>query len=408
MQFDIFLSICQTEVDGFIPSERQMFENFFDQVVLADELGFNTAWLAESHLSCQVQKQTPGAVIPHFKGEIGLNTDILQLGHKVFAATKKIHIGSAIRNILCNGGPMAHAEEVKTFLSLQRFGADGKWTDDGRKLHLGFASGRFPFSNTPYGIRPRDNVEEAAWPALKGKIFQEAVEIFLRFLKGEVFCSNDIKPKILNREDFRSDEDWAKVQEAKGTSENEIHFPSTWVFDQVGVIPLEAPMDNLQLIIGAHDAATQILANQILPCWVFNLSITPSAKIDETHDRMKQHFHKDGGPWQRGFMPRTALCFVDGTPGISPEAQTAKAKTKAVRALETYWKAMEGTIDTAKVESAVENAVYGNPAEVVEKIKQSFHPEDRLMMWFDFNNHNNEEVKDMMKVFMEQVAPNLP
>src|SRR5206468_5597531 len=79
VEFDIFFSICQTEVHGYMPSERVMFENFFEQVELADRLGFGTAWVAESHLSTEVQKMNEGAVIPHFIGEIGLNTDILQL-----------------------------------------------------------------------------------------------------------------------------------------------------------------------------------------------------------------------------------------------------------------------------------------------------------------------------------------
>src|SRR5258708_11306910 len=104
MEFDIFFSICQTEVHGYMPDERTMFANFFEQVELADRLGCGTAWVAESHLSTEVQKTNPGAVIPHFAGEIGLNTDILQLAHRVFARTKRIGIGSAIMNILCNGG----------------------------------------------------------------------------------------------------------------------------------------------------------------------------------------------------------------------------------------------------------------------------------------------------------------
>ena len=91
MRFDIFFSICQTPVDGYTPSERKMFENFFSQAFLADELGCGTAWVAETHLSCQIQKRNPGAVIPHFEGEIGLNTDILQLAHVLFAKTKLLH-----------------------------------------------------------------------------------------------------------------------------------------------------------------------------------------------------------------------------------------------------------------------------------------------------------------------------
>src|SRR5204862_7301459 len=118
VEFDIFFSICQTEVDGYMPDERTMFANFFEQVELADRLGFGTAWVAESHLSTEVQKSNPGAVIPHFVGEIALNTDILQLAHRIFPRTKQIGDGSAILIILCNGGPIAAAERIRTFLAL--------------------------------------------------------------------------------------------------------------------------------------------------------------------------------------------------------------------------------------------------------------------------------------------------
>ena len=59
MDLDIFFSICQTEVHGYMPSERVMFENFFEQVELADELGFGTAWVAESHLSPRFRRRIP-------------------------------------------------------------------------------------------------------------------------------------------------------------------------------------------------------------------------------------------------------------------------------------------------------------------------------------------------------------
>src|SRR5207302_11114752 len=176
------------------------------QVELADQLGFGTAWVAESHLSTEVQKTNPGAVIPHFVGEIGLNTDILQLGHRIFARTKRIGVGSAIMNILCNGGPIAAAERIKTFLALH-----GLDPAERRILNVGFASGRFPFINIPYGIVPRNPVEEAAWPVLKNKIFEEATEIFLRLLKGETLNSSMIAPQSLRRADFRSDADWQPV-----------------------------------------------------------------------------------------------------------------------------------------------------------------------------------------------------
>ena len=64
----------------------------------------------------------------------------------------------------------------------------------------------------PYGFVPRYPVEEAAWPALRGQIFMEASEIFLRLLRGDTIHSDDIRKTKLSRDNFRSDEDWEKVQ----------------------------------------------------------------------------------------------------------------------------------------------------------------------------------------------------
>lgn len=411
MKFDVFFSICQTDVDGYMPSEKVMFRHFFDQVRWADELGFSTAWVAETHLSCQIQKRNPGAVIPNFQGEIGLNTDILQVAHKVFAQTKRIHVGSAIRNILCNGGPMAHAEAIRMFLSLH--GLDDAET---RRLEIGFASGRFPFSNIPYGIRPRTELEKAAWPALRGLIFLEATEIFLRFLRGDVFASKDVRPKVLRRSHFRTDQEWDAVVRAlvlahdhRAENENElgIEIPPTWVFDEVGVIPFEAPMHLLRLTIGSHDALSQDFANTILPVGVFNLSITPGQVIEQTHERMTRTFHRDGGTWTRSHMPRTVLVFSDDSPGVSMETRRSRARAAAEHALGNYWKAIEGTLDPVKIEQAVDNALVGPSEDIVEQMNARFHPEDRLMLWFDFNNHDNESVKLAMRQFMENVAPHV-
>ncbi len=409
MKFDIFLSICQTEVDGYVPSERTMFENFFDQVQLADELGFDIAWIAESHLSCQVQKQNPDAVIPHFKGEIGLNTDIFQLAHKVFQKTKRIQIGSAIRNILCNGGPVAHAEALKTFLTLH-----GLDPHEQRKIYLGVAAGRFPFSNIPYGIRPRSDLEQKAWPVLRGLVFQQALEIFLRTLKGEHLAITDVAPLRLLPSQFRSSQEWHAVWalreqgEAGALEVDGIVVEPYWSFDKVGVIPFEAPLHLLQLVLGSHDAAAQELGNRYLPAWVFNLSITPQTTIEATHQHMVEVFHKDGGMWRRSYMPRTVLIFVNGEEHLSRDQQRAKARVAAEKAISNYWLAIEGTLDPAKITQAVENAVYGSPEDVAEQIKASYHPQDRLMLWFDFNNHDNEAVKASMKAFWYQTRPLLP
>jgi alkanesulfonate monooxygenase SsuD/methylene tetrahydromethanopterin reductase-like flavin-dependent oxidoreductase (luciferase family) len=393
---DIFFSICQTVVDGELPSERQMFQNFFSQIDAADTLGFGTAWVAETHLSCQVQKQNQGSVIPDFEGEIGLNTDILQLAHLVFARTKRLHVGSAIRNILCNGGPLAHAEAIKTFLTLHEF-----TQAHDRKLEIGFAAGRFPFSNTPYGIVPRNDLEKAAWPVLKNLIFQEATEIFLRFLKGEQLSSKDFRPKILKKSQFRSESDWKKVQSSHtNPTAHEILIPPTWNFEKIGIIPQETSLDQLQLTIGTHDRETQKLANEFLPVGVFNLSITPAHTIEETHEWMKKCFNQSKGLWTRSRMPRTVLIFIDPT-------DSKRAHKKAQNAIANYWKAMEGTLDQQKIDQAVENALSGTPNEICDQIHNRFHPDDRLMLWFDFNNHNNREIIQSMELFSTKIAPQL-
>lgn len=395
MELDIFFSISQTEVDGYMPSEKVMFENFFEQVELADRLGFGTAWVAESHLSTEVQKTNPGAVIPHFVGEIGLNTDILQLAHRIFARTKRIGVGSAIMNILANGGPIAAAERIKTFLALH-----GLDENERRILTIGFASGRFPFINIPYGIVPRNAVEAAAWPVVKNRIFEEATEIFLRLLKGETLSSRMIAPRSLRRPDFRKDEDWARVQEAYGHTVDEVPLEPRYRFPNLRIVPREPRMDLLRLSIGSHDPVTQIFANTILPVGVFNLSITPGDEIEKTNERMREHYHPDGGGWQRRLMPRTVLVFIN-------EDDPAKAHEEAKAALSNYWRALEGTLDDEKVRRATNNALVGNSEQILAQMKDRFDPGDRLMLWFDFNNHDSGRVMKNMYDFMGRVAPEL-
>jgi alkanesulfonate monooxygenase SsuD/methylene tetrahydromethanopterin reductase-like flavin-dependent oxidoreductase (luciferase family) len=393
MELDIFFSICRTEVDGYMPDERTMFANFFEQIELADRLGFGTAWVAESHLSTEVQKTNPGAVIPHFVGEIGLNTDILQLAHKVFARTQRIGMGSAIMNILCNGGPIAAAERIKTFLSLH-----GLDPEERRLLTVGFASGRFPFINIPYGIVPRDAVEEAAWPVVKTRIFEEATEIFLRLLKGETLNSSMIAPRFLRRADFRSDADWQRVVDAYGQQVDEIPVTPRWTFPNLKIVPENPRLDLLRLSIGSHDPATQLFANTIMPVGVFNLSITPGDEIEKTNARMQTGYHPEGGGWHRRLMPRTVLVFINDDDG-------AKASDEARSALTNYWRALEGTLDEEKVRRATNNALVGDAATIAQQVRERFDAEDRLMLWFDFNNHDSKRVMKNMSDFMTKVAP---
>jgi alkanesulfonate monooxygenase SsuD/methylene tetrahydromethanopterin reductase-like flavin-dependent oxidoreductase (luciferase family) len=402
MEYDIFFSISQTpDHNGFTPSESQMFSNYYAQLEAADRLGFGVAWIAQAHLSTQTQQSNSKPVVPHWRGEVGLCTDFCQLALESFRRTKNIDVGSAVVSILASGGPIAQAERVANtvqFLSHM---------DSERKLHVGFSAGRFEFMAKPYGILPRNEVEQAAWPALRGQIFMEASEIFLRLLRGDTIHSDDIRNTILTRKNFRSDEDWEKVQNAASSSESpeSVEIERRYNFEEISIVPKQWPREQLELVAGTHDPNAQEFVNKFMPVKVFNLSITSPEIIDSTHQRMSELFHPNGGQWQRRDMPRTTFVFLNSEPGLTPEQQSDAAHEEARLALGEYWKALEGTLDPSKVEKAADNALIGNASEVAEQVRERFHPDDRLMCWFDFFNHDSERVIRNMEAWWKEVVP---
>ena len=405
MMHDIFFSISQTpDVNGVTPSEKQMFDNYFQQLKHADTLGFGVGWIAQAHLSTETQKSNSMPVVPHWQGEVGLCTDFPQLAMESFRQTERIEIGSAVVSILASGGPIAQAERIANtvqFLSMM---------DDSRKLYVGFSAGRFEFMARPYGITPRNDWESVAWRALRGQIFLEASEIFLRLLKGEIISSDQIRKTVLTRSNFRSDEDWLAVQEAY-SKDNEVKdvesiiIPNRYNFEAISIIPQQWNRDQLQLVAGTHDPVAQEFVNTILPVRVFNLSITSPEVIDSTHKRMAENYHPDGGIWQRSYMPRTSFVFINDEPDLTDEEKSEAANIEAQQALQAYWNALEGTIDPDKVSKAANNALIGNPFEIAEQIVDRFHPEDTIMAWFDFFNHDSERVCRNMTAYMTKVVP---
>jgi alkanesulfonate monooxygenase SsuD/methylene tetrahydromethanopterin reductase-like flavin-dependent oxidoreductase (luciferase family) len=407
MDHDIFFSISQTpDAAGRVPSENEMFANYFQQLECADRLGFGVGWIAQAHLSTETQKSNTRPVVPHWKGEVGLCTDFPQLASESFRRTTSIEIGSAVVSILASGGPIAQAERIANTLQLH-----GMNPEERRKLHVGFSAGRFEFMARPYGIVPRNSIEEAAWPALRGQIFMEAGDVFLRLLRGDVINSNQTYETVLTRANFRSDEDWHKVQQAAVEFEGldakpeAIHIPKRYVFEDLRIIPATFRRDLLELVAGTHDPRAQTFLNSILPVKVFNLSITKPEVIEATHERMAEVFHPSGGAWQRRDMPRTSFVFLNAEPGLTSEQQSLAAQQEADDALGAYWNALEGTIDPSKVSNAANNALIGNVAEVAQQILDRFHPEDRIMAWFDFFNHDSDRVCRNMTAYMEHVVP---
>ena len=82
--------------------------------------------------------------------------------------------------------------------------------------------------------------------------------------------------------------------------------------------------------------------------------------------------------------------------GLSDEQKNQPGRSEELRKprYPHHWSAPEGTIDPGKVrEGGEQRAVIGNPQEVATQLKLRYHPEDRIMCWFDFFNHDSEREK---------------
>jgi hypothetical protein len=220
-------------------------------------------------------------------------------------------------------------------------------------------------------------------------VFAEAADL-LRLLRGDARDDDVAAPELADH--FRADADWERVREPPrraacvatirsrvASSSSRQDRASEW---RRACVP----------VIGSHDPRLQEAVNRILPVQVFNLSITRPDVIEDTHRRMALAYHPDGGSWQRRYMPRTVMVFLNEEPHRTAADRRARARDEARAALAAYWTALEGTLDPAKVDAAADNAVIGNADDVASQIVARYHPEYRLMLWFDFFNHDSERV----------------
>ena len=113
--------------------------------------------------------------------------------------------------------------------------------------------------------------------------------------EGDVVSSDSVRSTTLTRENFRSDDDWKRVQEAHGSDVDAIDIDSRYVFEDIRIVPNTFDRNQLVLVAGTHDPKAQVFVNSFLPVRVFNLSITQPDVIEATHERMRSCFHPDGG-----------------------------------------------------------------------------------------------------------------
>jgi alkanesulfonate monooxygenase SsuD/methylene tetrahydromethanopterin reductase-like flavin-dependent oxidoreductase (luciferase family) len=394
MIFDLFHSVGDPAIGVNRVGSAPGFVAFESQVRLAEAFGVDTIWTAESHFSSEVQKTTSVATIPNFVGEVGLNSDSFQLMHWLQSRTQRVGFGTAIHNIVGgSGGPIASADRVNTL----SFYNEKLWATP-REIRIGVAAGRFPYQNTPFGIVPRDATEADFWPIIRRYVFLEALEIFLRLLRGEALSSADVTPRTITEKDVTE-----QLPTARDALLARYRFPLSvrprWEFEKLKLVP-EFSGQHLHIVLGSADPLALDVAYRFWPVDLFNLSFTPPDQIEKLHSRMEVINRQSTIPWKRSRLPRTVLVFID------PDAK--KARRLASSVLDTYIEAMRGTAAVPDKDVLLSRALVGDAAQIRDQLSpedpRGFHPEDRLMLWFEFNQLETAEVEKQMRYFFEQVV----
>jgi alkanesulfonate monooxygenase SsuD/methylene tetrahydromethanopterin reductase-like flavin-dependent oxidoreductase (luciferase family) len=391
MIFDLFHSISDPVVAGQRRGPEKCVRVFLEQAQLAEDLGADTIWCAESHFSSEVQKRTSLAAIPHFAGEVGLNGDSFQLFHLLASHTRRIHFGTAIHNIVGgSGGPIASADRINSLRFINEH-----FAEQARVLRIGVAAGRFAYQNAPFGIVPRSPAEKVLWPCVRRAIFLEALEIVLRLLRGEALASSDVSSHQVSEAQAR-----AALQSAFDDQCKDLEFPHRlsprWTFEALELVPAVQPTERLRIVLGSSDKEAVLLARRFWDVDVFQLSFTPPAAIEALHAQLASSCPA----WHRSRLPRTVLVFID------PDRQKARRLAHAV--LDTYIEAMRGTAEVPEKAVLLERALIGDAAEIRDQLSpgapRGFHPDDRLMLWFEFNQLDGDAVQNQMRYFFREVA----
>jgi len=389
MIFDLFHSVSDPRIQGQCLGAERVFNQFVEQAKLAEELGADTVWAAESHFSSETQKKNRFATIPFFEGEVGINSDSFQLMQLLQQKTKRIHLGVAIHNIVGgSGGPIASADRLNSLNFYNQALWEGK-----RTLRWGVAAGRFPYQNTPYQVVPRSESEKQLWGEIKPYIFLEALEIFLRLLQGEELGSEQVRQWTLDPGHFKDEE--LKRKYPKG-----FDIPKWWNFEPLRLVPQVANQEGLEIVLGSHDPKALDWGLNFWDLSLFNLSFTSPQQIESLHQKMHSLSKVSGRKWMRTRLPRTVMVFID--------KNSKRAHELASQVLDQYIEAMRDTALVPQKEVLLSRALVGDPSEIREQIQvgssRGFHTEDRLMLWFEFNQMNSDEIKNQMKLFWEEVA----
>jgi len=328
-----------------IQSERQRLQDIIDQIVLGDEVGFDTVWLGELHF--------------------GRRSSILASPLMVLAAaaqrTKRIRLGTAV-SLLPLHNPMKMAEEAATADVLS-----------GGRLEFGIGRGTAPIHYVGYNIPQEESRER----------FEEALEVILKAWTNERFS---YRGKYFQAEDLSVVP--KPLQKPHPPLRLAANSPDTFAIGgRLGLpifsSPLLNPPDKLHEHLAVHREALQPGVRQDVAL-MFSVHVSDSrAKAREECEASLMNFFKAAGERLRPLGEKT------------------------IKSYEAFQQAV-AKLERATYEKVERMSVFGDPDYCVERIRalqQEFQMDEFIGYFNQGGLIDHSIVRRSMELFAKEVIP---
>jgi alkanesulfonate monooxygenase SsuD/methylene tetrahydromethanopterin reductase-like flavin-dependent oxidoreductase (luciferase family) len=343
VKFGVFFQA--PEADG--QSHGRRYTEMFELIALAEELGFDVAWLAELH----------------FGGAFSLLANPLMMVPVIAERTKRIRIGTAV-SLLPLQHPLSCAEQAATADVLS-----------GGRLEFGVGRGSIPSQFHGFRIPVSENRAR----------FDEALEII----------------KLA----------WTKDRFS--------YRGKFWEVEELAVVPRPVQQPHPPIRVAVHTAESFAhVADKGWPIYS-GTTTTPLPQLREYMGMYRQRFAAAGHAWQPEQMALMLPTYVGDReamrPGVHKYYKNLQAIFSAIPAsyadhLPRLQMIDENVANLPFDRFCRDNAVFGDPAEVVDRM-QAAREEfslSQVICWFDQGNAlPRAEVERTMRRFAEQVMPKL-
>lgn len=332
MRFSKFIAlVCP---DGKNPAEK--YAESLAQIQMSDDLGFYGIWLSENHFSSK-------SGLPGFQGEIGITPKPLMFGMQIVENTKRIRVGTAVRNIVFSN-PLLVAEEALVFDLLSK-----------GRLDLGVGAGYRPWEFEGFKIDKTEAKER----------FLEALEILDRGLRGEPFQFQGKYHDI----------------------------------PEVALVPKPCyTLPRPKLFIATGDMAQIKLAAQ-KDYGVMSFSTSSKEHLIQLYNTYREIAKPLGYDISRDRFPVTRQIYIHHDPAVVQEY--------AERNLPHYQAALGDFKACPPLEALKKLYIIGTPEACVSQLQQLRDEMGctHVILWFNFGWLTHQEVTEQMRLFGEEVMP---